>query len=45
MMAMFGDARERTEAEFQHLLAASGFLLQRVIATRSPVSIIEAAPA
>jgi hypothetical protein len=45
MMAMFGSARERTEAEFRELLAAAGFDLLRVIATASPVSILEAAPA
>lgn len=44
MMAMFGDARERTEAEYRDLLAASGFVLQRAIATPSPVWIIEAVP-
>ena len=41
-MAMFGTARERTAAEFGALLQASGFELARVIATRSPVSIVEA---
>lgn len=44
MMAMFGDARERTEAEHRDLLTASGFALRRVIATPSPVSILEAVP-
>lgn len=44
MMAMFGGARERTEAEFRALLALAGFDLLRVIATASPVSILEAAP-
>ena len=45
MMAMFGAARERTEAEFRDMLAASGFVLRRTIATSSPVWIIEATPA
>jgi len=45
MMAMFGSARERTVAEFEELLEASGFALARVIATASPVSILEARPA
>jgi SAM-dependent methyltransferase len=45
MMAMFGDARERTRAEFERLVAASGFALIRVIPTASAVSIIEIAPA
>ena len=45
MMAMFGAARERTEAAFGALLAQSGFALRRVIATKSRISIVEAAPA
>ena len=44
MMAMFGRARERTEAEFGELLEQSGFRLRRVIPTNSPVSLIEAIP-
>ena len=44
MMAMFGRARERTEAEFRNLFDQSGFSLRRVIPTASPISIIEAAP-
>ena len=44
MMAMFGHARERSEAEFRRLLALSGFELRRVVPTASPVSIIEAFP-
>jgi hypothetical protein len=42
MMAMFGSARERTEAEFRGLLAEAGFALRRAIPTGSPVSILEA---
>ena len=42
MMAMFGDARVRTEPEFFALLTATGFTPHRTIATPSPVSIIEA---
>ena len=41
MMVMTG-GRERTEAEFKSLLAASGYELRRVIRTRSPVCVIEA---
>ena len=41
MMVMTG-GRERTEAEFNSLLAASGFKLTRVIRTTSPVCVIEA---
>lgn len=44
MMAMFGSARERTEAEFAALLAKSGFALRRLVPTPSPVQILEAAP-
>jgi O-methyltransferase domain len=44
MMAMFGSARERTEAEFGDLLQQSGFRPGRLIPTGSPVSIIEAGP-
>jgi SAM-dependent methyltransferase len=44
MMAMFGEARERTESEFRDLLTAAGFVVRRVIPTPSPVSIIEAGP-
>src|SRR5262249_55516262 len=41
MMVMTG-GRERTEAEFKSLLAASGFKLTRVIRTASPICVIEA---
>jgi len=41
MMVMTG-GRERTEAEFNSLLAASGFELTRVIRTTSPFCVIEA---
>ena len=44
MMAVFGQARERTEPEFRDLLDRCGFVLTRVVPTRSPVSIIEAKP-
>jgi O-methyltransferase domain len=43
MMAIFGIARERTEAEFRGLLAEAGFALRRAIPTGSPISILEAA--
>ena len=42
MMAMFGSARERTQAEFGELLAQSGLSQLRLIPTSSPVWIIEA---
>jgi hypothetical protein len=44
MMAMFGSARERTCAEFQQLLRASGFTSGRVIPTGSALYILEATP-
>jgi hypothetical protein len=44
MMAMYGQARSRSEAEFRGLFDQAGFSLRRVIPTSSPVSIIEAAP-
>jgi len=44
MMAMFGNARERTGDEFRELLAKAGFELTRVIKTASSVSILEASP-
>lgn len=44
MMAMFGTGRERTEAEFAEILSACGFRMLRLISTRSPYSIVEAAP-
>ena len=44
MMAMFGSARERTEAEYGELLAAAGLTSSRLIHTASAVSIIEVVP-
>jgi hypothetical protein len=44
MMAMFGHARERSETEIRNLLSLSGFVLRRIIPTKSAVSIIEAMP-
>jgi hypothetical protein len=44
MKAMFGHARARSEADFRRLLDQSDFVLQRVIATASPISIVEAMP-
>ena len=43
MLLLFG-ARERTEAEFAALLAASGFAVRRVVMTSSPtgLGVIEA---
>ena len=44
MMAMFGQARARSEAEFRALFDQSGLSLIRVIPTSSPLSIVEVAP-
>ena len=44
MMAMFGAVRERTGSEFGELLQSSGFALERVIETASPVWVMEAGP-
>jgi hypothetical protein len=43
-MLVFQRGRERTEAEYRKLLEATGFMLSRVIATRSEISILEAMP-
>jgi hypothetical protein len=43
MMAMFGAARERTEAEFRALLEAAGFTWRGVTPTGTPTVLIEAA--
>ena len=45
MMAMFGSARERTEPECSELLDRSGFVLDGVTRTDSPVWILQAVPA
>ena len=44
MMVMTGGA-ERTEKEYGHLLERGGFHIDKVVATRSPFSVIEATPA
>lgn len=43
MMVMTGGA-ERTQREYQDLLSKSGFRLDRIVATKSPFSVIEASP-
>jgi hypothetical protein len=43
VLAMHG-SRERTEAEFRTLLAAAGFRVERVLASATPMSIVEAVP-
>jgi O-methyltransferase domain len=44
-MLVIASGRERTEAEYQQLLAGAGWRLTRVLTTRSPVQIVEAEPA
>jgi hypothetical protein len=41
MMAMFGDAHERTKPEFVALLNNAGLKLARVIPTSAMISILE----
>ena len=43
MLVNFG-GRERTEAEYRDLLSAAGFKLKRIVPTRTPTSLMEAAP-
>jgi hypothetical protein len=43
MLVMHG-SRERTEEEFRQLLASTGFRLDRIVPTKSPVWIVEGSP-
>ena len=43
MLVIVG-GQERTETEYRRVLERSGFALARVIATKSPLSLIEARP-
>jgi O-methyltransferase domain len=43
-MIAFVGGKERTATEFRQLLARAGFVLRRVVPTRSPLSLLEAAP-
>ena len=43
-MLLLTGGEERTEDEYADLLARAGFRLERVIPTRSPVSVLEAVP-
>lgn len=42
MLAYFGAARERTPEELEHLLAQSGFSLQRLVRTTASIALVEA---
>ena len=44
-MLVIAGGKERTEAEYRHLLAGAGWRLSRVIPTGSPAQIVEAEPA
>jgi hypothetical protein len=43
-MIAFVGGKERTADELRQLLATVGFALQRVVPTRSPLSLLEAVP-
>jgi hypothetical protein len=45
MLVLTPRGRERTKAEFARLLRGAGFRLSRIIATESPLSIVEAVKA
>jgi hypothetical protein len=45
MLTQSDDGRDRTEAEFRDLFARAGLRLTRVVATGTPVSVIEGVPA
>lgn len=44
VMMAFPDGMERSEAQFQAIFAASGFRLESITPTQSPVSVIDARP-
>jgi O-methyltransferase domain len=44
VMLSIPGGRERTAEEYRELLAGAGFRMERVVATASPVSIVEAVP-
>ncbi len=41
-MLLMGDGQERTETEYRELLAAAGFMVNKVIFTQAPIDVIEA---
>jgi hypothetical protein len=45
VMLVAPGGQERTAAEYASLLAKAGFRLERVVATQSSVSVVEAFPA
>jgi hypothetical protein len=44
-MLIYNAGRERTGAEYQNLLQQAGFHVTRIVATASPLSIVEAVAA
>jgi hypothetical protein len=44
VMLVFPGGQERTEAEYDSLLAKAGFRLSRVVPTESAATILEAVP-
>jgi hypothetical protein len=44
MMVQYGDAKERSDAQFAALLTAAGFKLQRLLPTKSLFFVLEAVP-
>jgi hypothetical protein len=44
MLLYFGEARQRTMAEYSELFRATGLEYCRVVSTSSPFSIVEARP-
>jgi len=44
MLVNTPDGRERTAAEFNSILGATGFSVTRIVPTITPVSVIEARP-
>ena len=45
IMMLFSGGKERTEEQFRTLFAGSGWRLNRIISTNSPLSIVEGVPA
>jgi hypothetical protein len=44
MLVMTPGGRERSEAEYRALFARAGFALNRIVATESPISVVEGRP-
>jgi len=44
MMIQYGDAKERTEVQFEELLGAAGFRMEGVLPTKGLFFVVEAVP-